>query len=85
MVSDAGTPCLTDFGVFQLLDGAVERTGDSYRSLASLRWSAPEICISVVSDSPVSAKTEKSDVYALASTCIEVGSMIISTHRIASQ
>lgn len=70
MVSEKGTPRLIDFGIFRTSNDPVERTGFETAILtSSLRWSAPEI---LAFDSPITSKSEKSDVYAFASTCIEV-------------
>ena len=85
MVSDVGAPCLTDFHLFHAREGLEDKEGYPVKSLASLRWSAPEIWISVIGDSPISSKTEKSDIYALASTCIEVGAILIYIQCIGSQ
>ncbi|KAF8581435.1 kinase-like protein, partial [Ramaria rubella] len=70
MVTDEGIPRLIDFGLTQVIDEYAEATGYTTSNLASsLRWSAPEL---LVGDSPISSKSEKSDVYAFASTCIEI-------------
>ena len=78
MISDEGTPKLIDFGLAQVIDDFAEATGYTTSSFAtSLRWSAPELLIGVSSLPP---KTKKSDVYAAASTCIEVGALQICFH-----
>lgn len=78
MVSDEGTPKLVDFGLAQVIDGFSEVTGYTTSHLASsLRWSAPEL---LIGDSPVSSKSDKSDIYAFASTCIEVSLEMIPSY-----
>jgi serine/threonine protein kinase len=75
MVSDKGTPRLVDFGIFMIADDVAETTGHHNTSVASsLRWSAPEILVI----DPLISKSEKSDVYAFASTCVEVGTLTLS-------
>ncbi|KAF8487597.1 kinase-like domain-containing protein [Gautieria morchelliformis] len=70
MVTDTGTPRLINYGLFQVVGLIMAKTGSITTSLpSSIRWSAPE---TLIADSPVQSKSEKSDVYAFASTCIEL-------------
>ena len=71
MVGDDGIPKLIDVGISQMVDVYAERMGYATSTFASsLRWSAPELLAGY-------PKSEKSDVYALASTYIEVGTLDI--------
>jgi Protein tyrosine and serine/threonine kinase len=84
MVSDAGIPKLTNFGLFQVVDLIVGKTDSmtTNPAFSSIRWSAPE---TLLDGSPGDSRTEKSDVYALAITCIEVGNTVEYINVISSQ
>ncbi|CCO35890.1 STE20/SPS1-related proline-alanine-rich protein kinase Short=Ste-20-related kinase [Rhizoctonia solani AG-1 IB] len=66
LVSDAGTPVLTDFGSSFLTAATLNFTTTGKRCSFTTRWSAPEII------DETSQHTEASDVYALGMTIYEI-------------
>lgn len=66
MVGDGNKPKLIDFGVSRIVGVSGFTTSGNGTSWA---WAAPEL---LQDDAP---KTQKSDIYALASTFVEVGSL----------
>ena len=70
MVSDDGIPQLIDIGLSQLIDVAATMGYTTPTAAYSLRWSAPEL----LAGAP---KSEKSDVYAFASTYVEASTFNI--------
>ncbi|CAE6376723.1 unnamed protein product [Rhizoctonia solani] len=68
LVSDEGTPALTDFGNSLLMDATMkltQREGETCSTSLTLRWSAPEL---ITGTRP---HTTASDVYALGMTILE--------------
>jgi len=70
MIDDQGKPRLIDFGLTQKMRGPNYRSsGDTTSNVPhSLSWAAPEI----IRAEDISAWTKGSDVYAFASTCLEI-------------
>jgi serine/threonine protein kinase len=81
MIDNGGHPRLINFGLFQVVGEITEKMGSSPPS-SSIRWSAPEV---LIGGPPLHARTEKSDVYALACTYIEVGNTVESLNVIGPQ
>ncbi|CAE6441805.1 unnamed protein product, partial [Rhizoctonia solani] len=69
LISQDGTPMLTDFGNARLQDATLQFTKNN-TSCLSLRWTPPEMLGSVDSDEPVS-HTMAGDIYSLGMTILE--------------
>ncbi|CAE6502273.1 unnamed protein product [Rhizoctonia solani] len=74
LISDDGTPVLSDFGNSFLADSTIKFTGTSRTASLTVRWSAPEL----IGESDEQSKP--ADVYALAMTIYEVMAGTIPYH-----
>jgi len=69
MIDINAVPKLIDFGLAKVIDGSAKHSGDTTMTLnSSIRWAAPEL----IKEKDLKHRTRKSDVYAFASTCLEV-------------
>ena len=75
LISDTGTPCLSDFGLTVMADTSLGGHGTSTNTAVAgaVRWMAPEILAPSEFGLENARKTFKSDVYALGCVAIEVG------------